>query len=72
MRSWYLVLERTVKFPGTRGALTKMVLDQAIFAPTFLSVFVTAASTMQGLSLQVWRTEISELINFRLDVISGY
>ena len=53
VRSWYLVLERTVKFPGTKGALAKVVLDQGLFAPAFLSVFVTAASTLQGLSLQV-------------------
>ena len=53
VRSWYLVLERIVKFPGTKGALAKMVLDQGLFAPAFLSVFVTAASTLQGLSLQV-------------------
>ena len=53
VRSWYLLLERTVKFPGAQGALSKMVLDQALFAPAFLSVFVTAASTLQGLSLEV-------------------
>ena len=53
VRSWYLVLERAVKVPGTGGALCKMVLDQAFFAPAFLSVFVTAASSLQGLSLQV-------------------
>ncbi len=29
-RSWYLVLEKIVKVPGTKGALTKMVLDQGI------------------------------------------
>ena len=53
VRSWYLVLEKLVKFPGSKGALTKMVLDQGFFAPAFLSVFVTAASTLQGLTLQV-------------------
>jgi len=49
VRSWYLVLEKLVKAPGTRGALTKMVMDQGLFAPSFLCVFVTAASTLQGL-----------------------
>ena len=57
VRSWYLVLERIVKFPGTKGALAKVVLDQGLFAPAFLSVFVTAASTLQGLSLQVGALE---------------
>ena len=29
-RSWYLVLEKIVKVPGTKGAISKMVLDQGI------------------------------------------
>ena len=61
VRSWYLVLERIVKFPGTKGALAKMVLDQGLFAPAFLSVFVTAASTLQGLTLQVFAFEIIKI-----------
>jgi len=52
IRSWYLVLERIVKIQGSRAAFSKMVLDQAFFAPCFLVVFVTAASTLQGLSVQ--------------------
>ena len=74
IRSWYLVLEKIVKVPGTKGALSKMVLDQGItinvngkrltcfhqglFAPSFLCVFVTAASTLQGLPLSVCVQEI--------------
>ena len=30
-----------------------MVLDQGLFAPSFLCVFVTAASTLQGLPFSV-------------------
>jgi len=52
IRSWYLVLEKIVTAQGTRAAFSKMVLDQAFFAPCFLVVFVTAASTLQGLSVQ--------------------
>lgn len=52
IRSWYMVLEKIVKFQGPKAALSKMALDQALFAPSFLVVFVTAASTLQGLSLQ--------------------
>jgi len=52
IRSWYMVLEKIVKLQGTKAAFSKMALDQAFFAPSFLVVFVTAASTLQGLSLQ--------------------
>merc|ERR1712029_904772 len=58
VRSWYLVLEKIVKLQGTRGALTKMVLDQGLFAPSFLCVFVTAASTLQGLPLSEIRKSL--------------
>eukprot|EP00092_Neocalanus_flemingeri_P000357 GFUD01000379.1.p1 GENE.GFUD01000379.1~~GFUD01000379.1.p1 ORF type:complete len:183 (-),score=49.43 GFUD01000379.1:64-612(-) len=52
IRSWYLVLEKIVKFQGTKAAISKMALDQAFFAPCFLVVFVTAASALQGLSFK--------------------
>ena len=53
IRSWYLLLERTVTWPGPTAAAAKMLLDQTLFAPAFLAVFITAASTLQGLSLKV-------------------
>ena len=53
IRSWYLLLERTVTRPGPTAAAAKMLLDQTLFAPAFLAVFITAASTLQGLSLKV-------------------
>ena len=53
IRAWYLILEKIVKLQGTKAALSKMVLDQAFFAPSFLVLFVSAASTLQGLTFQV-------------------
>ena len=66
LRSWYLVLEKLVKHQGTRGALTKMVLDQSLFAPSFLCVFVTAASTLQGLSLAVSLEIKTQILHFSI------
>lgn len=56
IRSWYLVMEKMVKFQGGKAALTKMLLDQGLFAPCFLAVFVSVASSLQGLGV----TEIRE------------
>lgn len=52
VRTWYLTLEKIVKFPGPKGAFSKMCLDQSLFAPCFIVVFVSAASTLNGLSSQ--------------------
>ena len=46
--------------PGTKAVLAKVALDQALFAPTFLCVFVTAVSTLQGLGLDDIRKNLSK------------
>eukprot|EP00088_Acartia_fossae_P007435 TRINITY_DN13495_c0_g1_i2.p1 TRINITY_DN13495_c0_g1~~TRINITY_DN13495_c0_g1_i2.p1 ORF type:complete len:183 (-),score=16.46 TRINITY_DN13495_c0_g1_i2:391-939(-) len=48
IRTWYLALDRIVKFPGARGALTKMCMDQGLFAPCFIVIFSTSAFTLNG------------------------
>jgi len=52
VRSWYLTLEKIVKLQGSKGALAKVALDQSLFAPAFIVVFITAASTLNGLTTQ--------------------
>jgi len=50
LRTWYLTMEKIVKAQGSRGALSKVVLDQGLFAPCFIAVFVSSASTLNGLT----------------------
>ena len=42
-----------INFLGSKGALAKVALDQTLFAPSFIVVFITAASTLNGLSYKV-------------------
>jgi len=50
VRTLYLVMERCVKSKGAKGAVTKVIIDQALFAPCFLAFFVTIISSLQGLT----------------------
>ena len=45
---------------GTKAVVTKVALDQALFAPSFLCVFVTAVSTLQGLGIQDIKANLSQ------------
>jgi hypothetical protein len=40
-------------FEGARGVLAKVGLDQGLFAPSFIVVFVSIISALNGHSLQV-------------------
>jgi len=50
LRTWYLTMERIVKVQGSRGAISKVLLDQGLFAPCFIVLFISSASTLNGLS----------------------
>jgi hypothetical protein len=41
---------------GARGVLAKVSLDQGLFAPSFIVVFVSVISALNGHSLQVQTT----------------
>ncbi|CAM8880364.1 unnamed protein product [Rhodiola kirilowii] len=45
---WYLYLSKLVTVPGVPGTLLRLLLDQFVFAPTFIGVFITALVTLEG------------------------
>ena len=48
LRTWYIVLDKVVKGTGGGVALKKMLLDQLIWAPSFLAMFFSAVNIMDG------------------------
>ncbi|XP_025885813.1 uncharacterized protein [Solanum lycopersicum] len=50
---WYLYLSRLVTTPGIAGTLMRLVLDQFLFAPIFVGVFLSSLVTLEGRSSQV-------------------
>ncbi|XP_009631456.1 protein sym-1 [Nicotiana tomentosiformis] len=50
---WYLYLSRLVTTPGASGAVMRLVLDQFLFAPIFVGVFLSSLVTLEGRSSQV-------------------
>lgn len=66
IRTWYIALEKIVKFQGARGALTKMCLDQGLFAPCFIVIFTTSAYTLNGGKLEHLRSHLESMY---LDVL---
>ena len=48
LRTWYIILDRVVKGAGTSAALKKMLLDQIVWAPSFLAMFFCLVSAMNG------------------------
>ncbi|KAL6549522.1 hypothetical protein OROHE_008639 [Orobanche hederae] len=44
----YLSLSKIVTTPGASGALLRLLLDQLLFAPTFIGIFLSALMTLEG------------------------
>ncbi|WJX78066.1 hypothetical protein P8452_61323 [Trifolium repens] len=45
---WYLYLSKLVTLSGTSGAILRLVLDQFLFAPIFIGVFLSSLVTLEG------------------------
>ncbi|KAF8007105.1 hypothetical protein BT93_K1186 [Corymbia citriodora subsp. variegata] len=45
---WYLYLSRLVTVPGASGAIMRLLLDQFIFSPLFIGVFLATLVTLEG------------------------
>ncbi|KAK9017652.1 hypothetical protein V6N11_000660 [Hibiscus sabdariffa] len=50
---WYLNLSNLVKVPGASGAFLRLLLDQFIFAPIFIGVFLSTLTALEGRPSQV-------------------
>ncbi|KAL2320595.1 hypothetical protein Fmac_029564 [Flemingia macrophylla] len=50
---WYLYLSKLVTLPGTSGALLRLVIDQFLFSPIFIGVFLSTLVTLEGRPSQV-------------------
>ncbi|GMH20232.1 hypothetical protein Nepgr_022073 [Nepenthes gracilis] len=45
---WYLYLSKLVTLPGASGAFLRLLLDQFIFSPIFIGVFLSTLITLEG------------------------
>nr|GMD31164.1 protein sym-1-like [Ipomoea batatas] len=50
---WYLYLSRLVAIPGATGAFVRLILDQFIFTPIFIGVFLSTLVALEGRPSQV-------------------
>ncbi|CAA6657013.1 unnamed protein product [Spirodela intermedia] len=50
---WYLYLSKLVTLQGASGALVRLLLDQFVFSPIFIGVFLTSLVTLEGRPSQV-------------------
>jgi len=65
LRTWYLILDRVVKGAGTSAAVKKMLMDQTLWAPSFLAMFFCLVGAMNGKEVE----EIKD--KFRSDYIDA-
>ncbi|KAF2879609.1 hypothetical protein ILUMI_26560 [Ignelater luminosus] len=71
LTTWYRVLAKTFGDKGhTSVVLKKVALDQFVFAPAFIGVFLTALGVVQGKDPQVTVAEVKK--NYLDVVISNY
>ncbi|VVA35797.1 PREDICTED: Mpv17, partial [Prunus dulcis] len=49
----YLYLSKLVTTPGASGAFQRLLLDQFIFSPIFIGVFLSTLMTLEGKPSQV-------------------
>ncbi|XP_072976613.1 protein sym-1 [Typha angustifolia] len=45
---WYLYLSKLVTISGASGAFVRLLLDQSIFSPIFIGVFMASLVTLEG------------------------
>ncbi|KAI5071020.1 hypothetical protein GOP47_0013271 [Adiantum capillus-veneris] len=45
---WYLILSKWLPGPGTLRAVARLILDQFLFSPIFIGVFISALMTLEG------------------------
>ncbi|XP_041023346.1 protein sym-1-like [Juglans microcarpa x Juglans regia] len=50
---WYLYLSRLVTLPGASGVFLRLLLDQFLFSPIFIGVFLATLVTLEGRPSQV-------------------
>lgn len=50
---WYLYLSKLVTMTGASGAFLRLIIDQFIFAPAFIGVFLSTLVTLEGRPSQV-------------------
>lgn len=50
---WYLYLSKLVTVPGASGAFFRLLLDQFLFSPIFIGVFLSTLVTLEGRPSQV-------------------
>lgn len=56
---WYGWLDKTIKFTGSKGALSKVLLDQGLFAPSFLAFITITIGASEGKNTQ----ELKEIMS---------
>ncbi|KAH7511696.1 hypothetical protein FEM48_Zijuj12G0010100 [Ziziphus jujuba var. spinosa] len=49
----YLYLSKLVKLPGASGAFLRLLLDQFLFSPIFIGVFLSTLMTLEGRASQI-------------------
>lgn len=45
---WYLYLSKLIPLPGASGAFLRLLLDQFVFAPVFIGIFLSALVILEG------------------------
>lgn len=55
---WYGWLDKTITFTGSKGAVSKVVLDQGLFAPAILAFVTVTVGASEGKST----TELKEIM----------
>ncbi|KAL7225659.1 hypothetical protein ACSBR1_020924 [Camellia fascicularis] len=50
---WYLSLSKLVTLPGASGAFLRLLLDQFLFSPLFIGLFLSTLVTLEGRPSQV-------------------
>ncbi|CAL9091033.1 unnamed protein product [Musa hybrid cultivar] len=50
---WYLYLSKLVTFPGASGAFLRLILDQFVFSPIFIGVFLSSVIALEGRPSQI-------------------
>ncbi|XXG52677.1 hypothetical protein AAC387_Pa03g0938 [Persea americana] len=45
---WYFYLSKLVTLPGASGAFLRLIIDQLIFSPLFIGVFLSCLVTLEG------------------------
>lgn len=60
LRTWYGILNKYIGSQGKAVAIKKVIVDQLLFAPTFLGIFISTLGALEGKKFENIKSDLTK------------